>query len=320
MSTNSGNISALFTAVTTDLIPFYESAVLLPNQALITNSINIEGGAGDSVQFPTQNSFNIGTTIVEGNDVLAAENPFAATAVTITAKKRGSGTYVTVESLEDGQMDVVRGAVVSQLSSAAASATDIAGFKTFINNTEVAPTNANVLVGTDGNILLTNATVGADGGTIDLNVVFSNSAMGYMSKRNITASMEHDVQYDRYIMTGTVRNAFKKLRENHMLAVGSIAGSTASADNATLVDFASAVSTLRANNAQPDASGFYYAAITPQVEYLLSSYINGVSGAGNIGALSDIGNSALLRAVISEAIGLRWLRTNNLVTGVTNTQ
>tara|TARA_R110000772_G_scaffold50214_1_gene115485 strand:+ start:423 stop:1388 length:966 start_codon:yes stop_codon:yes gene_type:complete len=320
MSTNSANISALFTSVTTDLVPFYDSAVLLPNQALITNSINIEGGAGDTVQFPTMDSFTVGTTLTQGSDVLATPNDFETTAVSIQAVKRGSGTFVTEEALEDGQFDVVRGAVVSQLSRAAASATDIAGFKVFINNTETAPTDADDLDGADGNILLTNSTVGAAGGAVDLNVVFSNQSMGFMSKRGITASMQEDVQFDRYIMTGTVRNGFKKLRDNHMLAVGSIAGSTATADNASLVDFASAVATLRANNAPADASGFYYAAITPQVEYILSSYINGVNGASNIGSLSDLGNRALLDAVISEAIGIRWLRTNNLVTGVTNTQ
>ena len=320
-STTSSSIGALFTAVTTDLVPFYSSAVLLPNQALITHSINISGGAGDTVKFPTQDSFNVGTTISENADVLASENPLDATAVSVSASKRGSGTYVTEESLEDGQFDVVRGAVVAQLSSAAASATDQAGFKVFVNDTETAPADANVLVGTAGNIdCLNRATVGADGGDIDINIIFSNQGMGYMEKRSITASMQEDVQYDRYIMTGTVRNGFGKLRGDYMVAVGSISESTASADNATLVDFAGAVANLRAANAPADSSGFYYAAITPQVEYLLSSYINGVNGAGNIGSLSDIGNRALLEAVVSEAIGIRWLRTNNLVTGVTNTQ
>lgn len=321
-STTSTSIGALFTAVTTDLVPFYSSAVLLPNQALITNSINIAGGAGDTVKFPTQDSFNVGVNITENTSVLTAgENPLDATAVSVSAQKRGSGTYVTEESLEDGQFEIIRGAVVSQLSSAAASATDIAGFKVFTNNTEVAPTNANLLIGTGGTIdCLNRATVGADGGTIDINIVFSNQSMGYMEKRSITASMQEDVLYDRYVMTGTVRNGFGKLRADHMVAVGSISGSTASADNATLVDFAGAVANLRAANAPADSSGFYYAAITPQVEYLLSSYINGVNGASNIGSLSDIGNRALLEAVVSEAIGIRWLRTNNLVTGVTNTQ
>ena len=144
--------------------------------------------------------------------------------------------------------------------------------------------------------------------------------MGYMEKRAIVAKMEEDVQHDRHIVTGTVRNGFGKLRNDFTKCVGSITGSLVTTDNATLSDFAQAVALLRAGNAPADASGFYYAAITPQVEYILSSFINGVNGATSVGSLSDVGNRALVDAVISEAIGIRWLRTNNLVTGVTNTQ
>ena len=321
MSTNTGGIAGLYANVVADLQAYYDNAVLLPNSMLIPNSINISGGAGDTVQFPLQTAFGVGATLTEMEDIITNHpNDFAATGLNIQAVKRGSGTYVTEESLEDGQFDQVRNAVVSQLSSSAANATDIAGFRSIVNGTEVVPTDADVLDGTGLNALLVNSTVGAAAGAIDLNVVFSPQAMGYMEKRAIVAKMEEDVQFDRHIVTGTVRNGFGKLRNDFTKCVGSITGSLVTTDNATLSDFAQAVALLRASNAPADASGFYYAAITPQVEYILSSFINGVNGSTSVGSLSDVGNRALVDAVISEAIGIRWLRTNNLVTNITNTQ
>lgn len=322
MSTNTGGIAGLYANVVADLQAYYDNAVLLPNSMLIPNSINISGGAGDTVQFPLQTAFAVGTSgLTEMQDIVTdAANDFAATGLNISAVKRGSGTYVTEESLEDGQFDQVRNAVVSQLSSAAANATDIAGFRSIVNGTEVVPTDADVLDGSGLKAKLVNPLVGDAAGAIDLNVVFSPQAMGYMEKRAIVAKMEEDVQFDRHIVTGTVRNGFGKLRNDFTKCVGSITGSLAVTDNASLSDFAQAVALLRAGNAPADASGFYYAAITPQVEYILSSFINGVNGATSVGSLSDIGNRALVDAVISEAIGIRWLRTNNLVTNITNTQ
>ena len=322
MSTNTGGIAGLYANVVADLQAYYDNAVLLPNSMLIPNSINISGGAGDTVQFPLQTAFAVGTSgLTEMQDIVTdAANDFAATGLNIPAVKRGSGTYVTEESLEDGQFDQVRNAVVSQLSSSAANATDIAGFRSIVNGTEVVPTDADVLDGSGLKAKLVNPLVGDAAGAIDLNVVFSPQAMGYMEKRAIVAKMEEDVQFDRHIVTGTVRNGFGKLRNDFTKCVGSITGSLAVTDNASLSDFAQAVALLRAGNAPADASGFYYAAITPQVEYILSSFINGVNGATSVGSLSDVGNRALVDAVISEAIGIRWLRTNNLVTNITNTQ
>ena len=321
MSTNTGGIAGLYANVVADLQAYYDNAVLLPNSMLIPNSINISGGAGDTVQFPLQTAFGVGATLTEMEDIITNHpNDFAATGLNIQAVKRGSGTYVTEESLEDGQFDQVRNAVVSQLSSSAANATDIAGFRSIVNGTEVVPTDADVLDGSGLKAKLVNPLVGDAAGAIDLNVVFSPQAMGYMEKRAIVAKMEEDVQHDRHIVTGTVRNGFGKLRNDFTKCVGSITGSLVTTDNATLSDFAQAVALLRAGNAPADASGFYYAAITPQVEYILSSFINGVNGATSVGSLSDVGNRALVDAVISEAIGIRWLRTNNLVTNITNTQ
>lgn len=325
MATSSTGINDLFTAVTADLVDFYADAVLLPNPALISNSINIEEGSGNSVNFPLTDAWTTGASSIaeSANVVAASDQSFATSVASATAVKRGAGTQVSEEALEDGQFDVVRNAVVTRLSNSVAQATDEAGFKVMLNNTETAPTNGNLLDGADSNVSLINQSTinGGSTGAIDVNVVFSPEAMGYMSKRDITLKMEEEVKHDQYIMTGTVRNGFCHLRRDFIKAVASLTGSYSATNNVNLVDFAEAVARLRAGNAPADLNGFYYAGITPQVELLLANELNGAgsTGTSTIGSLSDIGNRALLDAVISEAVGIRWLRTNNLVTNMANT-
>ena len=325
MATSSSGINDLYVSVVQDLVAYYDNAVLLPNPALITHSFNIAGSAGDSVKVPLTDAWTTGADVNESANVIAAsDQSFTTTGVTLTAKKRGAGTQVSEEALEDGQFDVVRNAVLTRLSRSIAQATDIAGFKVMLNNTETAPTNGNELVGTGANIELVNqATInGAANGNIDVNVVFSPEAMAYMSKREPMVKMQEDVEFDRYIMTGTLRNAFGQLRPGFIKGVASLADTPyASANNCNLADFAESVAKLRAANAPADESGFYYAAITPGVELVLSNELSGVgsTGTSTIGSLSDIGNRVLLESIVSEAIGIRWVRSNNLVTGVTNT-
>lgn len=327
MATDSSGIGALYTAVVQDLVAYYDNAVLLPNPALITNSFNIAGSAGDSVKVPLTDAWTTGTSgIAEQANVIAGsggDQSFTSTAVTLQASKRGAGTQVSEEALEDGQFDVVRNAVLTRLSRSIAQATDQAGFKTMLNNTETAPADGNVLVGTGANIELVNqATInGGSTGNIDVNVVFSPEAMAYMSKREPMVKMQEEVKHDRYIMTGTLRNAFGQLRPGFIKGVASLAGSYADANNVNLTDFAKCVAKLRDGNAPADDSGFYYAAITPGAELVLSNELNGVGGTGTstIGSLSDIGNRVLLESVISEAIGIRWVRSNNLVENIVNT-
>ena len=326
MATNSSGIGALYEAVVTDLVDFYDSAVILPNPALITQSFNIAGSAGDSVKVPLTDAWTTGASGIseQANVVAASDQSFTSTAVTIQASKRGAGTQVSEESLEDGQFDVVRNAVLTRLSRSIAQATDTAGLKVMLNNTETAPGNGNELTGTGANVELGNqATInGGATGNIDVNVVFSPEAMAFMSKREPMVKMQEDVEFDRYIMTGTLRNGFGQLRPGFIKAVASLHDTPfASANNCNLANFAEAVAKLRTANAPADLQGFYYAAITPGVELALSNELNGVGGTGvsSIGSLSDIGNRALLEAIVSEAIGIRWVRTNNLVSGIANT-
>lgn len=326
MATDSSGIGALYTAVVQDLVAYYDNAVLLPNPALISNSFNIAGSSGDSVKVPLTDAWGVGASgIAEQANVVAADNEsFTSTGVTLQASKRGSGTQVSEEALEDGQFDVVRNAVLTRLSRSIAQATDQAGFKTMLNNTETSPADGNVLVGTGANIELVNqATInGAATGNIDVNVVFSPEAMAYMSKREPMVKMQEDVEFDRYIMTATLRNKFGQLRPGFIKGVASSTGIQSNASlTCNLVDFATSVAKLRDANAPTDETGFYYAAVTPGAELALSNELNGVGGTGtsSIGSLSDIGNRVLLESIISEAIGIRWVRSNNLVENIVNT-
>ena len=326
MATDSSGIGALYTAVVQDLVAYYDNAVLLPNPALISNSFNIAGSSGDSVKVPLTDAWGVGASgIAEQANVVAADNEsFTSTGVTLQASKRGSGTQVSEEALEDGQFDVVRNAVLTRLSRSIAQATDQAGFKTMLNNTETSPADGNVLVGTGANIELVNqATInGAATGNIDVNVVFSPEEMSYMIKREPMVKMQEDVEFDRYIMTATLRNKFGQLRPGFIKGVASSTGIQSNASlTCNLVDFATSVAKLRDANAPTDETGFYYAAVTPGAELALSNELNGVGGTGtsSIGSLSDIGNRVLLESIISEAIGIRWVRSNNLVENIVNT-
>ena len=330
MATTSSGISALYSNVVQDLVPFYDAAVLLPNPALIVNSFNISSSAGDTIQVPLTDAWTAAnSSIAEQADILDAnvsnaDKSFSTTSVTLTAKKRAAGTYVTEESLEDGQFSVVQQGVTTRLSRSIAQATDQAGFKVMLNNTETAPTNGNVLVGTGANVELVNQSTinGGANGNIDLNVVFSNEAMAYMDKRLPTVKVQDDVQYDRYIFTGSVRNGFAQLRPGFIKAVASLNGIGANASlTCSLNDFAIAVAKLRDANAPADASGFYYAAVTPGCELSLAGELAGFGtlNTSTIGSLSDIGNRVLLESIISEGLGIRWVRSNNLVENVTNT-
>jgi hypothetical protein len=327
MATDSSGIGGLYTAVVQDLVAYYDNAVLLPNPALITNSFNIAGSSGDSVKVPLTDAWTTGnSSIGEQANVLlgTGDQSFTTSDVTLAAVKRGAGTQVSEEALEDGQFDVVRNAVLTRLSRSIAQATDQAGFKTMLNNTETVPANGADLDGADSNIELVNqATInGAANGNIDVNVVFSPEAMAYMSKREPMVKMQEDVEFDRYIMTGTLRNAFGQLRPGFIKGVASSTGIQSNADlTCNLIDFATSVAKLRDVNAPADDTGFYYAAVTPGAELALSNELSGVGSTGttSIGSLSDIGNRVLLESIISEAIGIRWVRSNNLVENILNT-
>ena len=315
MTTNSTAINDLYADVVADLIPFYDNMVLLPNQALILNSYNISGTAGDTVRVPLHDAYTAGATVAEGDAIITggSQSDFATSSASITVVKRGAGSFVTEESLEDGGIATVRTAVTTQLSRAIAQSTDIAGFRVALTNAETALTDiANVTV----------TTVGPAAGALtgaDVAVVMSPEAMGYAMKREPTLKMFNDVDRDRHDMVATVRNGFIQLRAgfiNGVVSSNVVAEGTA-AIRCNLDDISQAVTNLRTANAPTDASGFYIACVTPAQEYHLATQLNSVNASsGNIGDLSVIGNGALLDGLIGQAVGCRFYRSNNLPTGL----
>lgn len=315
MATTSSALTALYEDVVADLIPYYDNAVLLPNPQLIMNTYNISGAVGNTMKIPTHDAWNAGSTVGEGASVIsAAGSDFTATNAALSIAKRGAGTFVNEEALEDGGLETVRSAVVTQLSRAIAQATDVAGFTVMLSGAETAITDiANINVSNDGaaNTALT---------TADIAMVFSPEAGAYAVKREPTVKMFNDVDYDRYQMVATVRNGFSQVRSNFIRAIATSddIGESDANIKCSLEMISKAVANLRAQNAPTDGAGFYGAVVTPAQEYHLAAQLNGVGGlsTGAIGDLSMIGNQALIDGLIGQAVGCRFFRSNNLPSGV----
>ena len=173
---------------------------------------------------------------------------------------------------------------------------------------------ANVNVGMDG------LASGANVGNCEVALVMSPEAAAYAVKREPTVKMFNDIDKDQYQMVATVRNGFAQLRagtgdsDSFIRAVATQDSFTASGANAASLDyFSTSVAKLRSANAPTSGTGFYVAVISPQQELALAKELNGVGAtSGAVGSLSDIGNQALLDAIVGQAIGLQFLRSNNL--------
>ena len=88
---------------------------------------------------------------------------------------------------------------------------------------------------------------------------------------------------------------------------------------ASLDQFSTSVANLRNLNAGTDSMGFFNAIITPAQELALAKQLNGVGGisSGSIGSVSqELANDALLNNLLTYALGLRFVRSNNLPTGM----
>ncbi len=313
MATTTSGISELYEDVVADLMPYYDNAVLLPNPSIITNTFNISGALGNTVRVPKMSAFGVANVSIADNaSILTAQGTqgdFDPTSVSITVLKRGAGTYVSEESLEDGGLATVRQAVLTRLSRSLAQSTDVAGFRIAFTGAETALTDiANVSgIGMDGYAAA--ALTGAD-----LSIVMSPEALAYAVKREPVVKMFNDVDKDNYQMVATVRNGFVRVYADMIrgIAASNVAGAAANI-SASLDQFSTSVANLRAANAPTDAAGFYIAAVTPVHELALAKQLNQVGiSTGAVGALSDIGNQALLDGLIGQAVGCRFFRSNNL--------
>jgi len=313
MATTTSGISELYEDVVADLMPYYDNAVLLPNPSIIMNTFNISGALGNTVRVPKMNAFGVANVSIADNaSILTAQGTqgdFDPTAVSITVLKRGAGTLVSEESLEDGGLATVRQAVLTRLSRSLAQSTDVAGFRIAFTGAETALTDiANVSgIGMDGYAAA--ALTGAD-----LSIVMSPEALAYAVKREPVIKMFNDVDKDNYQMVATVRNGFVRVYADMIrgIAASNVAGAAANI-SASLDQFSTSVANLRAANAPTDAAGFYIAAVTPVHELALAKQLNQVGiSTGAVGALSDLGNQALLDGLIGQALGCRFFRSNNL--------
>ena len=315
MATTSSALTALYEDVVADLIPYFDNAVLLPNPQLIMNTYNISGAVGNTMKIPTHDAWSAGSTVGEGNSIITgATSDFTATNAALTISKRGAGTLVNEEALEDGGLDTVRSAVITQLSRGIAQATDVAGFRVMLSGAETAITDMSGLnVSNDGasNVLL---------GTVDVAMVFSPEAGAYAVKRDPTVKMFNDVDKDQYQMVASVRNGFAQVRSNFIRAICSSddIGETQANIKCSLEMVSKAVANLRSQNAPTDGAGFYGAVVTAAQEYHLAAQLNGVGGlsTGAIGDLSMVGNQAIIDGLIGQAVGCRFFRSNNLPSGI----
>lgn len=327
MATTSSGIQALYEDVVASLIPHYDNFVLLPSPGVLTNVYNISGGLGDTVKVPITNAWAPGATVGEGNSVItAADRSFAPGSITCGVSKRGAGTHVTEESLEDGGLAQVRNAVLLRLSRSIAQATDIAGFNTLASGSAAALTDiANCNLSNDG---VSNAALLANA---DISFVMSPDCMAYAMKREPTVKMWNDVDRDRYEMVATVRNGFARIPHsvpggaNAFFARAIIAsdqiGETDADIRASLDMVSRSVANLRKQNAPTDASGLYFAVVSAAHEFHLAKELNGVGGitSGSIGSVSqDLANQALIDGLIGQAVGCRFVRSQNVPTGLTS--
>ena len=318
MATYTANITALYEDVVADLIPYYDNFVLLPNPSIILNSYNISGGVGNTMKIPVTNAWTAGNSSVgENNEIIGnADQNFLPTSVSLIVNKRGASTLISEESLEDGGFETVRNAVVTRLSRSIAQATDQKGFNVMLRGSETAIADlADLNVTNDGyaNTVLATADVAA---------VFSPEAGAYAVKREPVVKMFNDIDKDQYQMVATVRNGFAQVRSSFIRAVASGGLSANAATSASLDQFSTSVANLRAVNAPTDGSGFYIACVTPGQELHLAKELNGVGGiaSGSIGSVAqDLANQALLEGLITQAIGCRFVRSNNLPSGITST-
>lgn len=288
-------VQELYSDIIADLQPFYDDAVLLPNPQLIQTQFNISGTSGNQINVPLTNGpATDAGTVGEGNSILAGgTSDFDPTSADIVMVKRGVGTNVTEEALEDGGLAVVRQAVLTRLSQGLAAATDDAGFTAMKSG-----------------FAATDYGVGGANSAFTTNFVFSPEAMAYGAKREPSVTMFYDNDLDLHQFRGTVRNGFVALRDGFGARVTSekvIGAQTA----ANLTNIAKAVAALRSGNAPTMLSGMYAAIIDSSLEYSIASQLNSVTQAA-IGDLSVVGNRAILTGLIGQAAGCEFYRSNSL--------
>ena len=292
-STGSDTIAQMYADIVQDLVPFYLDKTLMQNSAIIRRQINVEGQGGGQIRIPVANEPTAAADVAEGGLILTAANSnLTPVAANITFQKRGVGSDVTQESVEDGLYDHVVGATLDRLSGTLATATDTAGGLVlkagFTGNDGVTGANAN----------------------FKQSFVFSSDAVAFGSARTPTVNVWYNPNKDVHEFRATVRNGFTALRSNFGRTIKSaVLGGTEAQANIEAI--ATSVANLRSVNAPVGADGMYIGIIDPGLELSINKQIAGVGGT-TISSLSDLGNNALRNAALAMVSGATLYRSNNL--------
>ena len=307
--TGDSQIQAMYSDIVGDLAVYFNNMVLLPNASLIALNYPIQGAVGNTVKIPVQSAYDPAEIVPEARDIIPDyANDFATTAVMLEVAKRGAGTFISSEAVEDGGASVVTSSVVNQLAQALAQATDIAGFQTLLTGAEGTVTKAAIdasgieVVGT------------AASGTADYCVVMSPQAGAYAAKRAPSVNMDADINADGWVTTGTARNGFAQVRPEFIVGMASTSGTGA---GITVDHVAEAVAKLRSANAPTGADGNYVGVLSPWQEYALGKELATAGSNGFIQNPSVIGNQTLATGAIGTLLGVTFYRSNNMPQQVT---
>ena len=289
------DIQELYNNIVAGIEPYYQDNILLPSEMFIATQYNIENSAGNTIDIPRVNAWSAASSVSEGASILTAnEDNFNPTSATLSMVKRGKGTDVSQEAIEDGGAATIQNQVITRLSQGLAQATDEAGFAAMAS----AFTNY-------GGTGVYNA--------YEANIVLSPEAMAYGSKRQPVVKAWFDPDKDTHQFRATVRNGFANIRANFGAKVlgNSVVDDTTADTTITLSHFAKAVAALRAANAPTMANGYYAAFVGPTTELAIASQLNQVAESV-IPSLSDEGNEVLRNGAVGVAVGCMFFRTNNL--------
>ena len=295
-STGSDTIAQMLADIVQDLVPYTLDKTLLTNQAIVSRQINVEGQGGSQIRIPVATIPTDAADVAEGASILAAANSnLTPIAANIVFQKRGVGSDVTQESVEDGLYDNIVGATLDRLSGTLATATDIAGFvkmkADFTNNDGVTGANAD----------------------FKQSFVFSPSGVAMGQARSPSVNHWFNPNKDIHEFRATVRNGFATLgttaNDVGRTIISRKLGGTQAAANVEAL--ATSVANLREDSALVGLDGNYVAVIDSGYELDLNKQLS-QAGSTTIGALSDVGNNALRNAIFSILAGCTLYRSNLL--------
>jgi hypothetical protein len=306
--TTSTTVAQLYTDLVADLVPFFMNATLLPNSALVRNSINMVGETGGTVRFPVTNPYTNAADVAEGTSIAtAATSTLTPTNVNIVLQKRGVGSDVTLEALSDGGYDLVYRSTLQRLGGGLAQATDIAGLLVAADGFDPDTAGNNADVGTASALA-----------TSSVNLIMSPEALGYAVKdEGPMVETWYDVDTQTHQFRGSIRDGYAAINPKmgvRMTGLNTV-GTSVDTIGFNISSVAEGVSLLRVQNAPTLDNGNYIAVIDPAAEFALNEQVALAGGTAAIGSLSDIGNQAFYDGLIGQAVGAAFFRSNNVPLG-----